>query len=69
MAAIPAQLAAMVGIEAGDELEFDHIGEWDVAIAKSRDLRGFIMTLAIHCPEEDQMAKREIPVTFGTGGS
>ncbi len=27
MVPIPAQLAEMVGIEAGDELEFDHMGD------------------------------------------
>ncbi len=34
MVAIPAQLAAMVGIEAGDHLEFDHIGDGTLRLRK-----------------------------------
>ncbi len=32
--AIPAQLAAMLGIEAGDEMEFDHIGDGALRIRR-----------------------------------
>ena len=39
------------------------------ATAKSQDLRKFIVALAVPCHGEGNVAKIEIPVTFGTGGS
>ncbi len=37
MVAIPAQLAAMVGIEAGDQLEFDHIGDGALRLRRPKE--------------------------------
>ncbi len=34
--AIPAQLAEMLGMKAGDQLEFDHIGEGTLRLRKVR---------------------------------
>ncbi len=34
--AVPAQLAGMFGLRAGDEMEFDRIGDWTLRLLKHR---------------------------------